>query len=178
MPDIRRNPDAPILRFDHYDSLVGGLWKSEGARLAHLAAQVPADQAVVDIGAAGGKTTVFLASGAKAGERPPVHAIDDWDTDGLELFETQVRGARVWSQVTAHPASEPWDGPPVGLLVIADATLDTLTAWLPHVAPGGTVAFTGYTETKQVTRVVNAWVARDRLRPVRYKRVVSVEVPA
>src|SRR5690554_3594375 len=109
---LRRDPDATLLRFDELGDLDGLIWKSEGARLAHLASLVPADQAIVEIGSYKGKSTAFLAAGAKAGHRPTVHAVDLWDEGGqnspgtakwgfdqpatFEAFEQQLRSARMW----------------------------------------------------------------------------------
>lgn len=51
-------------------------------RLAALAADVPADQAVVEIGVFMARTTTFLAAGAQSGNGAHVYGVDPWDLPG------------------------------------------------------------------------------------------------
>lgn len=135
-----------------------------GEALRVLAAAVPADEAIVEVGSYKGKSTAYLATGAKEGVGAPVFAIDAWDLPGnvygkhgysapivREEFEAQLRAMRLWSRVTPIQGFSPeiageWDGPPVGLLFI-DADHDEkavradVEAWVPHLADGHVLAF-------------------------------------
>jgi len=143
------------------DDLSGLIPNDEGAALAVLAASVPADCAIVEIGSFRGKSTAFLASGAKSGGGAPVFAVDPWDLPGnvygkhgynapsvREQFEAQLRAARLWSRVTpiqafSVDAAATWDGPEVGLLFIDgdhDAVEADFEAWRPHLAADHVVA--------------------------------------
>lgn len=201
MADIPKTPDAPIMRFDHLEVLEGLIWRSEGARLAHLASLVPSDQVIVELGSYKGKSTAFLASGAKAGDGAKVHAVDLWDLGGqgspgtakwgfdrsetFAAFESQLRSAKVWSQVVAHrgdtvQVGRDWTGPPVGLLFVdgwhtAAQIGAEVDAWAPHLVPGGTIAFHDYGDSRyEVTRFVDGWL--DGRPATRYKRIVSVRL--
>lgn len=55
-------------------------------RLRSLTADVPADEAIVEIGAYRGKSTGWLALGSSEGYGAPVFSIDTWDTRGLETW--------------------------------------------------------------------------------------------
>jgi predicted O-methyltransferase YrrM len=146
------------------EDAVGLLNPGIGDCLRDLAAQVPADQAIVEIGSYKGKSTAYLAAGAKAGNGAPVFAVDAWDLPGnvdgkhrftdptvRQVFEDQLRALRLWSRVTpiqafSVDAADVWDGPMVGLLFIDADHAETsvrsdFEAWLPHLAPSHVVAF-------------------------------------
>lgn len=135
-----------------------------GEALHELAGEVPPEQAIVEIGSFKGKSTCYLAAGAKAGEGAHVWAVDPWDTPGnvtgrfgfaepstREAFEAQVRAERLWTRVTpiqgfSVDIAVAWDGPEVGLLYIDGdhseaAVRGDWEAWRPHLAAGATVAF-------------------------------------
>ena len=141
------------------DELSGLLDVGIGDALRDLAAVVPADQAIVEIGSFRGKSTAYLAQGSKDGHGAPVFAIDPWDLPGnvygkhgftapevREVFESQLRAARLWSRVTpikafSVDAASAWSGPPIGLLFIdgdhtEPAIRADLAAWTPHLAHG------------------------------------------
>lgn len=146
------------------DELEGLITAEVGDTLSIYAAQVPADQAIVEVGSYKGKSTCYLAAGAKSGAGAKVYAVDAWDTAGnvtgrfgfaepstREAFERQVRSARLWSRVVplqgfSTDIAAEWSGPPVGLLFIdADHAEHNVRAdfraWEPHLAPGATVIF-------------------------------------
>lgn len=135
-----------------------------GDVLSRLASQVPAGQAIVEIGSYKGKSTCYLAAGAAAGRAAGVWAVDPWDTAGnvtgrfgfaelatREAFEAQVEGAGFAGQITAVQGfsvdvAGAWDGPPIGLLYIdgdhsEQAVRADFNAWRRHLAPSATVAF-------------------------------------
>src|SRR5690606_13242475 len=110
-------------------------------RLREYAAQVPADQVIVELGAFKGRTTGWLALGASEGNGAEVISVDPWD-DGVipegyadhapsvaEYTASETRQAYedhidecgirdlVWQlPTTAVEAAAEYDGPKVGLL--------------------------------------------------------------
>lgn len=137
--------------------LVGLITHEAGAVLEHLASQVPAELAVVELGSHKGLSTAYLATGSKKGNGAPVFAVDPWDLPGnvygkhgynqrsvREAFETQLRAARLWSRVTpiqgfSTEIAKTWDGPKVGLLFVdadhaEEAVRADVNAWTPHLA--------------------------------------------
>lgn len=60
----------------------GLVGRATADHLAKLAGQVPADQAIVEIGVFMARTTVFLASGARSGNGAHVYGVDPWDLPG------------------------------------------------------------------------------------------------
>lgn len=146
------------------NGLAGLVTDELGEALYELAADVPADQAIVEIGSFKGKSTCYLAAGAKTGEGAQVWAVDPWDSAGnvtgrfgfadpttRDAFEAQVRGAKLWSRVTpiqgfSTDVAAGWSGPPVGMLFIdgdhsAQAVRDDYETWRPHLAADAIVAF-------------------------------------
>lgn len=57
----------------------GEIIPEEGLLLAELAAQVPSDYTIIEIGAYKGKSTCYLAAGAQAGGGAIVYSIDLWE---------------------------------------------------------------------------------------------------
>lgn len=119
--------------------LEGLITEEKGEALSRLAGEVPKELAIVEIGSYKGKSTCYLAQGAKQGGGAHVYAIDPWDTEGnetgrfgfaepetFEAFEEQVKRARLKSRVTpikgfSVNVAEDWDeqgGPDIGLLFI------------------------------------------------------------
>lgn len=152
---------------DRIDALSGLMNPGIGPALHQLAKLVPADQAIVEIGSFKGKSTAYLAQGAKDGNEPPVFAVDPWDLVGnvygkhgftrpevREAFEAQLKKVRLWSRVTqvqafSTDAAATYAGPPIGLLFIdGDHTYPAVKAdfdaWSPLLAQGATVAFDDY----------------------------------
>lgn len=144
--------------------LEGLIPEDVGAVLAFYAAKVPRDQAIVEVGSYKGKSTCYLATGARDGDGAHVWAVDAWDTDGnvtgrfgfaepttREAFERQVRSMRLWSRITplrgfSVDVAATWEGPKIGLLYIdADHQAHNVRAdfrsWEPHLQPGAIVIF-------------------------------------
>lgn len=146
-----------------------GLISAEvGEALYELALAVPEGQNIVEIGAYKGKSTCYLAEGARdAGAGAQVHSVDLWDTAGnpsgrhgyaepgvIDAWRAQVASQKLTGRVTAHKASGVnyaaiYHGKPVGLLYIdgsheyEDVRAD-FEAWAGHLAPGAVVAFDDY----------------------------------
>lgn len=132
-------------------------------RLRSLAAAVPADQAIVELGAYAGRTTGWLLLGAQDGYSAPVVSVDPWGerTDGYDRYsgryiEAERLHAEHMTRIGATPEQHTavrgravdvgtgWVSPPVGLLWhdaehSADAVEADLRAWLPHLSPTAVV---------------------------------------
>lgn len=138
----------------------------ELARLAELAARVPAHQAIVELGSYRGGSASWMASGAAAGYGAHVTCIDPWpqplkgwpDKDHVERQRgalaafTATMQRQEWP-VTALRARSIEIAPmwiqPVGLLFIDgdhayDAVAADYRAWEHLVAAGGWLAFHDY----------------------------------
>lgn len=149
------------------DSLSGLVSPEIGRALAAHAAIVPPGEAIVELGSFRGKSTCYLAAGAKEGLGARVWAVDPWDLPGnvtgrfgfaepstREAFDVQVRAAGLTSWVTpvqafSTEAAAFWPGPPIGLLFVdgdhsTDAVRADFIAWRPYLVDGATVIFDDY----------------------------------
>lgn len=150
--------------FDEVKELTGGIggWLSEpeGEFLYSLAKQVPTAQAIVEIGSWKGKSTIWLAKGAEAGQRNKVYSIDlhsgseahvsEGEENTYQELLTNISRAKVEEIVvplvaTSYEVARSWKGK-VGLLWIdasheyEDVKRDFLS-WKPHLASAAIVAF-------------------------------------
>lgn len=94
----------------------GAVERAVCRRLRLLARQVPAEQAIVEIGAFKGRTTGFLALGAEEGNGATVTVVDPWD----------LRPAASWPKDYFDKAVVPEYG-----------ELSTFHAWRDHMARCG-----------------------------------------
>lgn len=179
----------------HLAALIGLTSVAACERLADLAAQVPADQAVVEVGVFKGRSACYLAFGALHGKGARVWAIDPWDLPGKRRssskatpfsrtatrrkFRRQVRSVGLEDRITAVrafsvDAAHDWQGPPVGLLHVDGdhrerAVRADWEAWRPHLATGAVVVFDDYNDRPEhagVRAVVDSLV---ELRPVTHE---------
>lgn len=165
---------------------VPGLISEEvGLRLLTLAESVPAGQAVVEIGAYKGRSTCYLAAGAKEGNGAHVYSVDPWDLPGNEggrhgYDRAEVREA--WranvaalgfeesvTQVQSYSldAAKDWNEALIGLLYIDGShryedVRNDYAAWAPFLDPKATVVFDDYRTRRNpgVTAFVNELAAR------------------
>jgi hypothetical protein len=132
--------------------------------LRRLAARVPADQAIVELGAFRGRSTGWLLAGAQRGHGAHVTTVDPWETrTGDYVGQVEGTGVAAWEAFQAHmtrvgatdaeltvirgyaaEVAAGWRGPVVGLLWHdaghgADEVATDLAAWVPHIAPAGVV---------------------------------------
>lgn len=141
----------------------------EGEVLRKRAAAVPADQAIVEIGAYKGRSMCWLALGSSEGNSAQVYSVDLWEEgpgyaltrQGRRIPRPYAEGATRRAYETArrahgHGLVTPLKGnsptiaeaftEPVGMLFVdgdhteAGVTADLL-AWMPKLAPGGIIAF-------------------------------------
>jgi predicted O-methyltransferase YrrM len=180
--------------------LEGLVSEEVGLRLAELAAEVPADQAIVECGSYKGKSGCYLAEGAKRGLGAHVWCIDPWDTDGNvtgryrfadpathRAFVGQVSKAKLSDRITpvksfAAAAGEKWGGPKVGLLFIdSDHRYNSVSAdfkaWAPHLAPGAIVVFDDAHQTKDCNRGVGIFINELMGKPKNWVSWVFDPVP-
>ena len=158
--------------------MVGLIQPVEGEFLAELAAKVPADRTIVEIGAHTGLSTCWLGNGAREGNGAHVITVDPWlDPDPALLpfadpFEFGT-GDAVLARCMDNLASEDlldtvtviratslevasWWVNPVGMVWI-DALHDyepacaDARAWAPKVQPGGYLVFHDYWADPQMT---------------------------
>ena len=137
--------------------------------LIDLASQVPADEAIVELGSFKGRSTAHLALGSHRGHGAPVHAFGPWGTgdeldaenlaasaahlyrlsETRQTFEAHMARTSADRYVTAHQATavagaKTWRGPKVGLLFHDalhdyDSVFADLKAWLPKTAKDAVV---------------------------------------
>ena len=165
-----------MLELNELETLDGLISAEVGELLHNQAAVVPASNAIVELGSYRGKSTSYLARGAKIGYGAPVFAVDAWSEEvsawrnrvlerlpsaTYREFLDQINRAGVKDQVTplrsmTTLAAEMWadmeGGQSVGLLYIDgdhhfDAVLADYRAWRPHLAEDALVIFDDYDQT-------------------------------
>lgn len=156
--------------------------------LSTIAATIPKDQAIVELGVYQGGSLTHLCDGAQQGNNPPVFGIDGWGITSIYRNKPQMR--RRYGQQNQRIAAQAaptatlirdlstntghhWDGPPVGLLYV-DAThgyhavIADYQAWQPHLAPHAVVAFDDYRSDRfpGVVKAVDQLVQDGHLEPI------------
>lgn len=159
--------------------------------LYELAAMVPADEAIIELGTYRGASACWLAAGAQAGLGAHVWTIDPHDLPGYRTTtgrgnggldftdpairrdaERQIREAGLAEHVTmiqdfSTEAGQSWSGPKVGLLFIdgdhrQDAVRKDFAAWEKHLSPDAVIAFDDYSESHPgVPAAVQALVDKE-----------------
>lgn len=103
----------------------GLISEREGRKLAALAARVPEGQVIVEIGAARGLSTCWLAYGSHRGAGVPVWTFDpwDWDPGAADAFAENIAVTGADALIVAHRMrATDYDGPrPVVGLLFHDA---------------------------------------------------------
>jgi hypothetical protein len=162
--------------------------------IADFAAQVPADQEIVELGVFMGRTALMMAWGARQGQRAHVTAVDAWDLPG-NTYDTPFtdpetpRWAAHWVSTLGYgsdirlvknfavTAAEEWpiDHPDkkVGLLFVdddhsAEGARRAIESWAPHLAPGARIAVDdyGHPDWPGVAEAVDAMVSEGVLEPI------------
>jgi predicted O-methyltransferase YrrM len=137
----------------------GRMAEDEAALLYDLAREAQGG-CIVEIGTFHGKSSVACALGARAGQGARVYAVDPFvpfvgvcggefgPADKTELLRNLLLAdvaEQVWLlHTTSQHAASGWAEPIALLWIDGDHTYDAVkadvTAWLPHVTPGGTIA--------------------------------------
>jgi hypothetical protein len=170
--------------------MVGATPNEIGLTLADLGAQVPAGQAIVELGVYRAKTTLLLSWGARHGNGAHVYGIDPWDLEGNTYGEPfTTSGTRNWArynvkaqgfanfvtliQSFSADAAGTWSGPPIGLLFVDgdhsyEGARGDITGWARHLADGAVIAVDdyGHPDWPGVKEAVDALVAENFLAPV------------
>jgi len=162
-----------VLELDELETLDGLISAEVGELLHNHAATIPASNAIVELGSYKGKSTAYLARGAKIGHGASVFAVDAWSEEvsawrnrvlsrlpsaTYREFLDQITRAGVRDQVTpvrsmTTLAAEMWEDmaleSPVGLLYIDgdhhfEAAVADYRAWRPHLADDALVIFDDY----------------------------------
>jgi predicted O-methyltransferase YrrM len=165
-------------------SIEGWLSDAQGCALFRAAAATTGKGLIVEIGSWKGRSTAWLASGARlAGAR--VYAIDphtgsreDPEAATLEAFRTNLAHAGLADVVdplitTSAEAARALQGPIELLFIDGDHSYDAVRLdaelWLPKLVDGGIVMFhdvgtAGYTGPRRVFRESICWSSRfDRI---------------
>lgn len=155
--------------FKKLAALPGLITADVGFLLYMFAKRVPADENIVELGSYHGKSTCFLASGARDGYGAHVFAVDAWSNKvnswskyqrppDLKKFMRTIKSMDLNEHVTAvrgltRGVAVRYKNPkPVGLLYVdADhseqAVRGDVMAWLPHMYAGSVVLFDDYAST-------------------------------
>jgi len=164
--------------------LEGLVSEEVGLRLADLAASVPEESAIVEIGSYKGRSSCYLAEGARVGLGALIYCIEAWDSPGNVsgrfryadratrlAFEQQVESMGLTDRITAiqgfsHEVVRRWRRQ-IGLLFIdgshryEDVRAD-FEAWAPYIVPGGWLAFDDYApKNRGVMRLVDKLKRND-----------------
>lgn len=136
----------------------GWLSIDEATVLAALAARIPKERSIVEIGSFQGRSTSALATGSKMGFSSSVHTVDTHTgLQGIEqestlpVFQANLRFKRLEKNVTVHLGTSAeiahnWKGKNIGLLFIDgdhnyESVKNDFESWLPHLAARGLIAF-------------------------------------
>lgn len=144
--------------------------------LYRLAANIPTDEAIVELGTYRGASAVWMAAGAQAGLGAHVWTIDPHDLPGHRTTtgrdpgtlsfedpairldaEQQITGSGYAEHITmvrdfSVQAAKTWTGPPVGMLFIdgdhrQHAVRMDLRAWQPRLSDFAVVCFDDHSDT-------------------------------
>lgn len=168
-----------------------------GMVLADLAQDVPAGQAIVELGVFQARTALLMAWGARRGNGARLWGFDAWDLDG-NTYGPPFNTSHSWSAALdnvrklgyedtvtlvksfASVAAAAWHGPSIGMLFVDDdhsyegarrAVLD----WMPRLAPGAVIAVDdyGHPDWPGVKQAVDALVDEGVLMPpeIRFDRL-------
>lgn len=154
--------------FEALSALEGLITRDVGEAIYELARNVPAGQAVVEIGAWKGKSTSYLAAGRRDGLKGTgghVYSVDPWSTKvqawsryhvsaSLGDWEAQLTKAGFRDAVTPLPGKSvkvapKWNHGTIGFLYIDGDHAGTEVhadyhAWRPHLEVGSVVVFDDY----------------------------------
>lgn len=130
----------------------------EGRLLYKLASECTGKGVIVEIGSWKGYSTIWIASGSKAGNHVDVYAIDTFAGDKLHygkgeaetyrefmqnITEAKVRDIITPMCMSSEIAAKSWDDKPIEFIFIdgdhEDVYADFLR-WYPHIVDGGIVA--------------------------------------
>ena len=148
----------------------GWLTEGQGLMLYDAAANIRAEETIVEIGSHHGRSTVILGAAKPTGTR--LLAVDPYGDprwgggeDALEIFRSNLLKRGLCDVELARTlgadAGREWSGGRVGVLFVDGAhdfaSVDAdLRAWLPHVSPTGVVLIHDMYSSPGVTRAAFA----------------------
>jgi predicted O-methyltransferase YrrM len=191
--EVKRVPRSPFPHF--FKRVVGATPHDIEITLADFAAQVPADQEIVELGVYHGRTALIMAWGASQGHGAHVTGIDPWDLRGNTYGPPFTTDApRKWAhhhvqslgystritlvQAFSLDQADRWHDPevavnPVGLLFVDgdhsyDGARGDIEVWSRHLAPGAVIAVDdyGHPDWPGVKMAVDDLVDEGFLQPV------------
>jgi glycosyltransferase involved in cell wall biosynthesis/predicted O-methyltransferase YrrM len=140
-----------------------GVPEAAGRFLFSSAERTPGNGEIVEIGSCFGRSTIYLAEGARHADRGSVWAVDPhtgdiaWDLGRVSTYEVFLRNLRKFGvesrvkplKMTSKEAAQAWNGNPIRILFIDgwhsyEAVTEDILLWFPHVLPGGLIIFDDY----------------------------------
>jgi glycosyltransferase involved in cell wall biosynthesis/predicted O-methyltransferase YrrM len=140
-----------------------GVPEPAGRFLFSIAQTTPGNGEIVEIGSCFGRSTIYLAEGARHANRGTVWAVDPhtgdiaWDLGRVSTYEVFLRNIREFGvesrvkplKMTSKEAAQAWNGTPIRVLFIDgwhsyEAVTEDILLWFPHVVPGGLIVFDDY----------------------------------
>ncbi len=164
-----------------FEDVQGSLTPLEGMALYQFARDGIGPGAIVVIGSLFGRSTCWLAAGARATQRekvvavgsfqsvpePPqdgsVATVDSRTTLPAFIMNLQKRGLRDWVDIrvgNTTEVAETWKGP-IRLLVIggdSQVMVRDVETWSKHLAPHGLIAIHGVDRTDGVAQLYREWL--------------------
>lgn len=154
--DLTRDVVKPPL-YDRINAVIPkgiGVWGYEGMRLARVAAAVPDNGVIVEIGSFRGRSAAFMAAALPQGSETKIYCIDVWEDTAhmkaadIGLKKLGLRGFVELIRGKSLDVVKEWDKA-IDLLFIDGAhdyhsVRDDFRAWLPFVKTGGMVLFHDY----------------------------------
>ncbi len=141
-----------------------GVPEPAGRFLFSIAETTPGNGEIVEIGSCFGRSTIYLAEGARPAGRGTVWAVDPhtgdiaWDLGRISTYEVFLRNIRKFGveshvkplKMTSKEAAHGWNGTPIRILFIDgwhsyDAVTEDILLWFPHLISGGLIIFDDYT---------------------------------
>jgi glycosyltransferase involved in cell wall biosynthesis/predicted O-methyltransferase YrrM len=140
-----------------------GVPESAGRFLYSIAETKRGNGEIVEIGSCFGRSTIYLAEGARHAGRGTVWAVDPhtgdiaWDLGHVSTYEVFLRNIRKFGvesrvkplKMTSKEAAHAWNRTPIRILFIDgwhsyEAVTEDILLWFPHVLPGGLIVFDDY----------------------------------
>ncbi|HXI85235.1 MAG TPA: class I SAM-dependent methyltransferase [Verrucomicrobiae bacterium] len=140
-----------------------GVPEPAGRFLFSIAGTTRGNGDIVEIGSCFGRSTIYLAKGARHADHGTVWAVDPhtgdiaWDLGRISTYEVFLRNIRKFGvenrvkplKMTSKEAAQAWNGAPIRILFIDgwhsyEAVTEDILLWFPHVISGGLIVFDDY----------------------------------
>ena len=140
-----------------------GVPEPAGRFLFSIAETTPGTGEIVEIGSCFGRSTIYLAKGARRSDHGTVWAVDPhtgdiaWNLGRVSTYEVFLQNIRKFGvesrvkplKMTSKEAAKTWNGTPIRILFIDgwhsyEAVTEDILLWFPHVLPGGLIVFDDY----------------------------------